>query len=163
LITSSSYCMGYQKHLSYNIAGGSPCQLVFGRDMIHNIAFKANWNRIQKRKQDLINKSNNKENKCRIPTYTSIKVGDQVLFKRHLKFSGSCQHLVRDLTQSNESIQKWNDSNPKGNCIRKGKHTPNLSISGNLWLSIITLEANDLPTLTRIKKQISLNTIGCKQ
>jgi hypothetical protein len=21
----------------------SPCQLVFGRDMIHNIAFKANW------------------------------------------------------------------------------------------------------------------------
>ena len=41
----------------------TPCQLVFGRDMIHNIAFKANWNRIQKRKQDIINKSNQKENK----------------------------------------------------------------------------------------------------
>ena len=41
----------------------TPCQLVFGRDMIHNIAFKANWDRIQKRKQDIINKSNNKENK----------------------------------------------------------------------------------------------------
>jgi transposase InsO family protein len=40
-----------------------PCQLVFGRDMIHNIAFKANWNRIQKIKQDIINKSNKKENK----------------------------------------------------------------------------------------------------
>ena len=41
----------------------TPCQLVFGRDMIHNIAFKANWNQIQKQKQDLINKSNDKENK----------------------------------------------------------------------------------------------------
>jgi hypothetical protein len=26
----------------------TPCQLVFGRDMIHNIAFRANWDRIQK-------------------------------------------------------------------------------------------------------------------
>ena len=41
----------------------TPCQLVFGRDMIHNIAFKSNWNQIQKRKQDIINKSNKKENK----------------------------------------------------------------------------------------------------
>ena len=46
----------------------TPCQLVFGRDlMIHNIAFKENWNRIQSRKQDIINKSNKKENKKRIP------------------------------------------------------------------------------------------------
>jgi hypothetical protein len=45
---------------------------------------------------------------------------------------------------TNESIQKWNNSNPKGNRIRKGEHTPHLSISGKLWLSI-TLEANDLP------------------
>jgi hypothetical protein len=33
----------------------TPCQLVFGRDMIHNIAFRANWNRIKKRKQDIVN------------------------------------------------------------------------------------------------------------
>jgi hypothetical protein len=26
----------------------TPCQLVFGRDMIHNIAFRANWDQIQK-------------------------------------------------------------------------------------------------------------------
>jgi transposase InsO family protein len=57
----------------------TPCQLVFGRDMIHNIAFKANWDRIQKRKQDIINKSNNKENKSRIPY--QYKVGDQVLLE----------------------------------------------------------------------------------
>jgi transposase InsO family protein len=57
----------------------TPCQLVFGRDMIHNIAFKANWNQIQKRKQDIINKSNQKENKSRIPY--EYKVGDQVLLE----------------------------------------------------------------------------------
>jgi hypothetical protein len=44
--------------------------------MIHNIAFRANWDRIQKRKQDFINKSNQKENKSRIPY--EYKVGDQV-------------------------------------------------------------------------------------
>jgi hypothetical protein len=51
---------------SHNIPSTSkktPCQLVFGRDMIHNIDFRANWDRIQKLKQDIINKSNQKENK----------------------------------------------------------------------------------------------------
>jgi hypothetical protein len=41
----------------------TPCQHVFGRDMIHNIAFRENWDQIQKRKQDIINNSNQKENK----------------------------------------------------------------------------------------------------
>jgi hypothetical protein len=31
------------------------CQLVFGRGMIHNIAFRLNYDQIQKRKQDIIN------------------------------------------------------------------------------------------------------------
>jgi hypothetical protein len=57
----------------------TPCQLVIGRDMIHNIAFRANWDQIQKRKLDIINKSNQKENKSQIPH--EYKVGDQVLFK----------------------------------------------------------------------------------
>jgi hypothetical protein len=58
----------------------TPCQLVFGRDIIHNIAFRANWDQIQKRKQDIINKSNQKENKSQIPY--EYKVGDQVLVER---------------------------------------------------------------------------------
>jgi hypothetical protein len=49
--------------------------------MIHNIAFRANWDQIQKSKQDIINKSNQKENKnnSRIPY--EYKVGDQVLLE----------------------------------------------------------------------------------
>jgi hypothetical protein len=47
--------------------------------MIHNIAFRANWDQIQKRKQDIVNKSNQKENKSRIPY--EYKVGDQVILE----------------------------------------------------------------------------------
>jgi hypothetical protein len=46
----------------------TPCQLVFDRDMIHNIAFKAK-----------INKSNKKENKSQTPY--EYKVGDQILLE----------------------------------------------------------------------------------
>ena len=57
----------------------TPCQCVHGRDLIHNIAFKANWNRIQKRKQEIVHKSNKKEIKSQIP-YEN-KAGDQVLLE----------------------------------------------------------------------------------
>jgi hypothetical protein len=57
----------------------TPCQLVFGRDMIHSIAFRANWDQIQKRKQDIMNESNQKENKSQIAC--EYKVGDQVLLE----------------------------------------------------------------------------------
>jgi hypothetical protein len=59
----------------------TPCQLVFGRDMIHNIAFRANWDQIQKRNQDIINKSNQKENKHKSRIPYEYKVGDQVLLE----------------------------------------------------------------------------------
>jgi hypothetical protein len=59
----------------------TPCQLVFGRDMIHNIAFRANWDQIQKRKQKIINKSNQKENKNKNQIPYEYKVGDQVLLE----------------------------------------------------------------------------------
>jgi hypothetical protein len=68
----------YALHFS-SLGKISPCQLVFGRDMIHNIAFRANWDQIQKRKQDIINKSNQKENKSQIP-YEYMD-GDQVFLE----------------------------------------------------------------------------------
>jgi hypothetical protein len=55
--------------------------------MIHNIAFRVNWDQIQKRKQDIINKSNQKENKNQIPY--EYKVGDQVF----LEISGILRKL----------------------------------------------------------------------
>jgi transposase InsO family protein len=58
----------------------TPGQLVFGRDMLLNIAFKANWEHIRKRKQDIINASNKKENKNRLPH--EYQTGDQVTIQK---------------------------------------------------------------------------------
>ena len=58
----------------------TPGQLVFGRDMIFNTVHKANWEYIRKRKQNLIDKNNARENAKRTPY--SYKVGDLVLLKR---------------------------------------------------------------------------------
>jgi hypothetical protein len=57
------------------------CQLVFGRDMIHNMVFRVNRDQIQKRKQDIINKSNQKENENWSQIPYECKAGDQVLLE----------------------------------------------------------------------------------
>ena len=41
----------------------TPAQLVFGPDSMLNTCRKANWQLIKKRKQDLINKGNQRENR----------------------------------------------------------------------------------------------------
>jgi hypothetical protein len=57
--------------------GASPGQLVFGRDMLLPIKFKANWAEIKARRQDEIRRNNERENKGR-KSY-DYKVGDQIL------------------------------------------------------------------------------------
>ncbi|MGH7974544.1 MAG: RNase H-like domain-containing protein, partial [bacterium] len=54
----------------------TPGQLVFGRDMIFNLAHVANWERIRQRKQNLIDRSNTRENAKRIPH--NYAIGDKV-------------------------------------------------------------------------------------
>jgi hypothetical protein len=44
----------------------SPGQLVFGRDMIHDIQFEANWDRTKNNKEKKIPTSNKRENLNRI-------------------------------------------------------------------------------------------------
>ena len=55
-------------------------QLVFGRDAILNIQFKANWKLIKERKQQLIKQNNKRENSKRAPH--QYQVGDEVLIKQ---------------------------------------------------------------------------------
>ena len=57
----------------------TPTQLVFNRDSIINVPIEANWQLIKQRKQALINKGNERENRLRKDhTY---KIGDKVLLK----------------------------------------------------------------------------------
>jgi hypothetical protein len=41
----------------------TPCQLVFGRDMIHNISFRGNWDQIKKENRTLSLSPIKKKNK----------------------------------------------------------------------------------------------------
>jgi hypothetical protein len=56
--------------------GATPAQLVFGRDVILPIRFKADWAAIQERRQQQILRDNVRENATRIPH--EYKVGDKV-------------------------------------------------------------------------------------
>jgi hypothetical protein len=49
--------------------------------MIHNIVFREHWDQIKKRKQDIVNNSNQKENKNKSQIPYEYKVGDQVLLE----------------------------------------------------------------------------------
>jgi hypothetical protein len=83
LITTFNQLNGYHAIRStyHTTLQATPCQLVFGRDMIHNIAFRLNWDPIQKRKQEIIDNSNQKENKYKSQIPYEYKVGDQVLLE----------------------------------------------------------------------------------
>jgi hypothetical protein len=97
LITSFNHLHGYKaiRCTYHTTLQATPCTLVFGRDMIHNIAFKANWDQIQKRKQHNINKSNQKENKNKSLIPYEYKLEDQVLLETPESY-GNCQHLIQD-------------------------------------------------------------------
>ena len=59
-----------------------PGQLVFGRDMILNTQYLADWTAIKAHKQQLIHKNNIIKNSKRIPH--QYKVGDMVMLENHL-------------------------------------------------------------------------------
>jgi hypothetical protein len=67
----------------------SPGQLVFGRDMIHDISFQASWDRIKNNKQKNIESSNKKENINRIKH--KYYVGDHIITENRsmTKFIGT--------------------------------------------------------------------------
>jgi hypothetical protein len=82
LITSFNQLHSYQAIRStyHSTLQATPCQLVFGRDMIHNIAFRENRDQI-KIKQDIINKFIQKEDSNKSQITYEYKVGDQVLLE----------------------------------------------------------------------------------
>jgi RNase H-like domain found in reverse transcriptase/Reverse transcriptase (RNA-dependent DNA polymerase)/Integrase zinc binding domain len=75
-LTATAYAIRSTYHTTLK---ATPGQLVFGRDMILPVQFKANWASIALQKQERINQSNSQENQKRIPhTY---KIGDKVLLE----------------------------------------------------------------------------------
>jgi hypothetical protein len=62
---------------------------VFGRDVLLNVSFQANWDYIKERKQHRILQNNKKENAKHIPD--TYNIGDQVMVKEdpHCKLKGA--------------------------------------------------------------------------
>jgi hypothetical protein len=56
--------------------GATPGQLVYGRDMLFDLSFKANWKNIKERKKAQIEESNKREN-AKLINHT-YQVGDLV-------------------------------------------------------------------------------------
>ena len=70
-LTACAYAIRSTFHTTYK---ASPGQLVFGRDMILPIKFKADWALITQQKQETINKSNRAENKSEYPMNTISEI-----------------------------------------------------------------------------------------
>ena len=58
----------------------SPMQIIFGQDAILNIKHVADWEHIQQREQEKINRNNKRENMCR--NNHQYRVGDKILVER---------------------------------------------------------------------------------
>ena len=78
ILSAAAFAMRATYHTTLK---ATPGQLVFGRDMVLNQRYLADWTAIKTRKQELIRKNNIVENSKRIPY--QYKVGDQVMLENH--------------------------------------------------------------------------------
>ena len=71
----------FAMHSTYHTTLHNPGQLIFGRDMILNMQYLADWTVIKAHKQQLIRKNNIIKNLKHIPY--QYKVGDMVMLETH--------------------------------------------------------------------------------
>jgi transposase InsO family protein len=74
LLASASFAIRSTYHTTLR---ATPAQLVFGRDMLLPIKFKADWAAIKAKRQDEMQRNNDRENKTR--KVHEYKVGDKIL------------------------------------------------------------------------------------
>ena len=76
-LAAASYAIRSTYHTTLE---ATPAQLVYGRDMLLPVTFKADWARIKNKRQTEINRNNARENNTRI--HHSYKRGDKILLTR---------------------------------------------------------------------------------
>ena len=100
----------------------TPMQLTFGRDAIHNIRFKADWEYIKRRKQKLIVQNNQRENSKRVD-YT-YRVGEKVLVT-----SGFNRKYGEDLYKGPYEVTRVYDNGT----VRLSQGTKNGGVVDQTW------------------------------
>jgi hypothetical protein len=104
----------------HTIFEATPGQLVFGRDIILAIQFKADWACILQHKQEQINKDNVRENSQQIPH--RYHIGDKVLLKT--------SRLIPKLSQPRDSPYKIVKTYTNGTArIRRGSITQRVNVN----------------------------------
>ena len=108
---------GYASNCAHHNQG-NPHELVFNRDAILNVPFRADWNYIKDRKQRLIDQNNKRENAKRRP-YT-YSVGDRVrITQDHSRKHGQNQFkgpLVVETVNDNGTVELRQDT-PNGGAV----------------------------------------------
>ena len=64
----------------HTVLKSTPGAAIFGRDMLFDIPYVADWNVIGKRRQEQVESTNRRENKSRLPH--DYAIGDKVLIKK---------------------------------------------------------------------------------
>jgi hypothetical protein len=77
ILAKCSWAIRSTVHL---VLDATPAQLVFGRDMLFDLSFQADWDNIRKRKREATEANNRRENTKRLRH--QYQVGDQVLKER---------------------------------------------------------------------------------
>jgi len=79
----------------HTVLKSTPGAAIFGRDMLFDIPYIADWNDIGRRRQEKVNKDNNHENLTRLPF--DYIVGGKVLIRKdgslrkaEIKYEGPC-------------------------------------------------------------------------
>ena len=68
-------------HSTYHtVLKSTPGAAIFGRDMLFDIPYVADWNVIGKRRQEQVETTNRRENKSRLPH--DYAIGDKILIKK---------------------------------------------------------------------------------
>jgi hypothetical protein len=129
LITSFNQLHGYHviRSVYHTTLQATPCQLVFGRDMIHNIAFRTNWDWIK-------NKAGDKKEKRKL-SISQIKKKTRTILKFLINIRLETKSVVRITRNSpkklsflyrtisyNKCVQEWYKKNPKKIFIRKSEY-----------------------------------------
>ena len=97
----------------------SPAQLVYGRDMLLPIKFEADWNRIRNKRQNEINRNNQRENRSRIAH--EYVVGQKVLVQK--------PGILRKMTKPRQGPYTVEQVNTNGTIqIRRGAVTDTVNI-----------------------------------
>ena len=104
-------------HSTYHtVLKASPGAAIFGRDMLFDIPFVADWHKIGDYRQHQTDRSNKRENNKRVDYY--YKVGDYVLIHKG-DTPQSRVHLEKRTMDYNDDSYEWNDQDSMRNKIGK--------------------------------------------